>query len=113
MDRCVVANNAKGGILLDGATFEIANTTVKGNGPGDDAGTTWGGMRVKNLPASEPKLLTLVTVQDNNNTGISCAGTVAGTNVSASGNAGGVDITTGTCGFSSCGLPGPTCGAQP
>jgi len=112
MDHCTVSGNNKGGILADGANFDLKNVTVTTNGPGDDMGTTWGGLRIKILSGAVSKTLQFVTVQNNNNTGISCTAPVSGTGVSASGNGGGVDITTGTCGFSSCGAPNATCGAQ-
>jgi hypothetical protein len=111
MEHCNVAGNNKGGILIDAASFDLKNVTVTANGPGDDIGTTWGGIRIKNPPAAGPKTLQLVTVQNNNNTGISCTEGVSGTGVLASGNGGGVDITTSTCGFSSCGTSSPTCGS--
>jgi hypothetical protein len=118
MTGCTVENNlgmngmGGGGILLDGGNFTIDNTTVSNNGPGDDSGTTWGGLRIKNVPLTGPKILHLVTVKDNKNTGISCTGGVNGMGVLASGNGGGVEITIGTCGFSSCATAGMDCGSQ-
>lgn len=118
MKGCTVENNlgmngmGGGGILLDGGNFTIDNTTVSNNGPGDDSGTTWGGLRIKNVPPTGPKILHLVTVKDNKNTGISCTGGVNGMGVLATGNGGGVEITTGTCGFSSCAMAGADCGSQ-
>ena len=52
MDHCAIVANTKGGILVDAANFDITNTTVTGNGPGDDAGAAWGGLRLKNLNLS-------------------------------------------------------------
>ena len=116
LDHVLVTGNSAGGILLNGAAFDIENTTVTTNGPGTDStGATWGGIRIVSPPLSGPKMLNLVTVQNNNQVGVSCSASasVSGMGVLASGNAGGVDITTANCGFSSCALASVTCGAQP
>jgi hypothetical protein len=113
LDHVNVTGNSGGGILLDGAAFTITNTTVTNNGPGTFGPTNWGGIFVNNPPAAGPAQLQLVTVQNNNPVGISCSSTIQGTDVLASGNgSGGTDINS-TCGFSSCGTAGITCGAQP
>ena len=116
LDHVLVTGNSAGGILLNGAAFDIENTTVTTNGPGTDStGATWGGIRIVSPPLSGPKMLNLVTVQNNNQVGVSCSASasVSGMGVLASGNAGGVDITTANCGFSSCSPASVTCGAQP
>jgi hypothetical protein len=117
MDTCAVIDNPGGGILLNGAAFDIKNTTVTGNGPGTSpvSGAAYGGIRIDTLPASGPTALNLLTIQNNKQVGLSCPGSGAGagpiTAVLASGNAGG-DIGP-TCGFTSCGSDGgATCGAQ-
>lgn len=51
LDRVLIDGMAGGGILLDGAAFEIKNTKVTGNGPAIDGTTSWGGILVKALPA--------------------------------------------------------------
>jgi hypothetical protein len=108
MNACTVSNNSMGGgILLNGAAFDIESTTVTGNGPSADL--TWGGIKIQSPIASEDTL-NLVTVQNNLGPGVSCSAPVAGTGVLASGNATGQIA--GTCGFSSCGTAGPMCGAQ-
>lgn len=113
MDRCTINGNNKGGILIDAANFDIRNTTITGNGPGDDAGAAWGGLRLKNLLATGQKSLELLTVMNNNNVGVSCSGSVDATNVLVAGSSGGIDISQ-TCGFMSCGTAvTATCGAQP
>jgi hypothetical protein len=109
MDGCVVESNSKGGILIDGAAFDIKNTTVTSNGPSADL--TWGGIRIQNLLGLGTAQLELLTIQTNNPSGVSCAASVAGTGVRAVGNISG-DISP-TCGFSSCGVASTTCGAQP
>jgi hypothetical protein len=112
MDHCSVETNVGGGIFVDGASFDIVNTTVTGNGPGDDVGASWGGLRLKNLLTSGDKSLRFVTVQSNNQVGVSCTGAVSGMNVLASMNTGGVDVSP-TCGFTPCSADASTaCGAQ-
>jgi len=112
MDRCRVTNNSKGGIFVDNAMFEIGNTTVSNNGPGDDMGASWGGLRIRTSTAISPKSLQLTTVQNNNQVGVSCSFGVSGTGVLVSGSSGGVEISP-SCGFSSCGPPATTtCGSQ-
>jgi hypothetical protein len=112
MDHCSVESNVGGGIFVDGASFDIVNTTVTGNGPGDDMGASWGGLRLKNLLTSGDKNLRLLTVQSNNQVGVSCSGSVSGMNVLATMNTGGVDVSP-TCGFTPCTADaGTTCGAQ-
>lgn len=113
MDRCSVMNNKRGGILVDGANFDIKNTTIVGNGPGDDAGAAWGGLRLKNLIPTGPRSLGFLSVTSNNQVGVSCAGSVDATSVLVSGSSGGVEISP-SCNFTSCGAAvTATCGAQP
>jgi hypothetical protein len=114
MNHCTVTNNSAGGILLDGAAFDIENTTVTNNGPGTQGAITWGGILVNNPPASGSKTLNLLTVQNNMGGGVACSAAVSSsaTGVLASSNTVGLDVNT-TCGFSSCGAASMTCGAQP
>ena len=110
MDRCIVQDNSAGGILVDGAEFDIRDTTIAGNGPGTFGIATWGGVLINN-PASGSNALELLTVQNNKAIGVSCSVGVNNMGVLASGNLTG-DINP-TCGFSSCGTASATCGAQP
>jgi hypothetical protein len=113
LDQVKVDACAGGGVLLDGAGFNIENTTVTGNGPGTFmALTTWGGLLVNNPPAGNPTKLSLLTVENNLAPGVSCSTNLSAmaSGVLASGNST-ADVNP-TCGFSSCGGPGPTCGAQ-
>jgi hypothetical protein len=112
MNACTVTNNSMGGgILLNGAAFDIEDTTVTNNGPGTFNGlTSWGGILVNNPLIAGPAKLALLTVQNNMGPGVSCSTGVSGTGVLASGNST-TDINT-TCGFSSCGTAGSMCGAQ-
>lgn len=113
LDHDLVTGNSGGGVLLDGAAFDIENTTVTNNGPGTFMSlTTWGGILINNPPSAGPTKLNFVTVQTNNQIGITCSKMVSGTDVLASGNTGG-DVNPTSCGFSSCGTAGPACGAQP
>ena len=107
-----VSSNMAGGILLDGAAFDITNSTVKNNGPGYMMGNAWGGIRIVNLPTSGPKQLQNVTVQGNNGSGLSCSAMVQGTGVLAVDNTNTPDQITPSCGFSSCGTASPACGAH-
>jgi hypothetical protein len=113
MDHCTVTSNNKGGIFVDGANFDLKNTTVTGNGPGDDMGAAWGGLRLKNLSTVVKKSLQLLTVMGNNQVGVSCSGSVDASGVLVSASSGGVDISP-SCNFNSCGTAATaTCGAQP
>jgi hypothetical protein len=115
MSHCTIAANTKGGILVDAANFDITNTTVTGNGPGDDAGAAWGGLRLKNLnlPATGKKSIGFLSVMNNNQVGISCSGSVDAASVLVTGSAGGVEVSL-SCNFMSCGTAvTATCGAQP
>jgi len=115
MDSCTVSNNSMGGgILLNGAAFDIENTIVTNNGPGTFGGlTTWAGVLINMPPSSGPAKLHLLTVESNNQIGVSCSSDISAmvSGVLASLNAGGVQISP-TCNFSSCGTAGPACGAQ-
>lgn len=118
LDHLLVTGNAGqsmdgkgGGILLDGAGFDIRDTTVTNNGPGTVGGAQWGGILINTPPSAGPKSLQRVTVQGNNPTGIGCSTAVTGTGVLASGNTN-TDILP-ACMITSCGTASATCGAQP
>jgi hypothetical protein len=96
-----------GGILVNGAAFDIRNTTITRNGPSSDL--SWGGMRVASLPATGARNLHLVTIQNNNAPGLSCAVAIQGDGVLATGNSTG-DVTP-TCGITACTAMSSTCGA--
>jgi hypothetical protein len=116
MEGCTVTGNPGGGILLAGAAFDIRNSTISGNGPGQTAGgTSFGGIRVDSLPTSGPASLDLVTITNNLAPGLSCAAsstvTIQGHGVLASGNV--VPDISYSCGILACTAPSTTCGAQP
>jgi hypothetical protein len=111
MDTCAVINNPGGGILLNGSAFDIRNTTVNGNGPGQTiGGTPWGGIRVDALPSSGTTNLNLANINTNNPSGLSCAGSILGTGVLSTGNTS-IQIST-SCGVTACTPASATCGAQ-
>ena len=112
LDHVTVDSSMGGGILLDGAAFDIENTVVTRNGPAQQP-VVWGGILVNSLPASGPKLLKLVTIQNNMAPGLFCGAgnAIQGDGVFASGNAA-LDVAT-ACNVTPCMSAGPDCGAQP
>jgi hypothetical protein len=113
LDHVVVTGNKLGGILLEGAAFDIRDTTVSNNGAGRYLDLVdWGGILVNNPPAAGPATLQRVTVQNNMKGGIRCSGALTMTSgVRASGNEP-PDIEL-QCGFTTCGAASATCGSQP
>ena len=112
LERVTVDSCMGGGILLDGASFHIENTTVTKNGPGQQGTSSWGGILVNTLPTTGPALLDFVTIQDNKQVGLACINKIVGMNVFASGNSGNIDVQT-ACNVVTCSPAGSTCGAQP
>jgi hypothetical protein len=112
IERVTVDSCQGGGILLDGATFDIRNATVTKSGPADDLGTGWGGIRIKNLPGGGPKQLASSTIRMNDGGGVSCTAAIDSTgDVLVIDNANTPFQVTPTCGFQPCSAAGPTCGA--
>ena len=109
LDTVVVDTCQGGGILLDGAAFNITNTTVTNNGPGTVGTTSWGGILVNSLPIAGLPVFSLDTIENNKGPGLECAGQVDGSAVLASGNST-ADIGP-TCGFNSCTPGRGACGA--
>jgi hypothetical protein len=114
LNHCTVTANTKGGILIDGAAFDIENTTITNNGPSADL--SWGGVRLQTLLATGSARLNLLTITGNNPSGVSCSPLASvspsATGVLATANTSG-DVSQ-TCGFTSCGTAvSATCGAQP
>jgi hypothetical protein len=111
LNKVTVDSCMGGGILLDGAAFDIENTTVTNNGPGQQP-VVWGGILVNSLPASGSELLKLVSIQSNMAPGLTCsAGSgIQGDGVFASGNST-LNVTT-ACNVTPCSPMSPTCGAQ-
>lgn len=103
-----VMNNAKGGIFVDGASFDIENTFVTQNGPGElPGGFSWGGVRVQS--PGNPSRFKKVSVIGNTGPGVSCSAAVMADGLFATGNS--PDIAA-TCAAASCAALGPGCGAD-
>lgn len=107
LEQSAIVDNAGGGILVENAVFIARSSTVSGNGPGDVMGLPWGGIRLSS-PGAGTRLEQL-SVVNNSAPGISCSSPVEGVGVYANGNPV-VNVST-SCGFTSCGAPGPQCGA--
>jgi hypothetical protein len=114
METCAVRNNPGGGILLNGAAFDIRNTVVSGNGPGTvlATGLTWGGIYLQSIPTSGPADFSLVSIQSNNGGGLTCTGAVQGSGLLASLNTNTVSQIGSLCAITSCPAASSTCGAQ-
>jgi hypothetical protein len=113
MDTCAVTNNPGGGILLNGAAFDIKNTTVMGNGP-NAVSTQWGGIFVQSLPSVGPSSLDLVSIQTNDGGGLTCSAStpIQGAGVLSVGNIHTVAEISPACNITTCTPAGTTCGAQ-
>lgn len=105
---CTIRDNPGGGVFVNAATLVLSDSLVTRNGPGDDEGAIWGGLRLK-APAAGTKL-DRVSLIDNNAPGASCTTAVVATAVLATGNS--ATNIAGTCQFMSCAAAGPTCGAS-
>lgn len=109
LERVKVLNNGGGGILLNGAAFDLREVLVSGNGTGIDGSTTWSGIYVKALPnAGAATTLSLVSVENNGSPGVNCtfaipAGSASAATVFASANGGtsGINVIP-TCGITPC-----------
>jgi hypothetical protein len=77
MTRSIVESNARGGIHVNGGGFDITNTVVAGNGPGDIGGLPWGGVHIIPPPAGRPARFAHATVYRNSGGGLTCAGPVS------------------------------------
>jgi hypothetical protein len=114
LDHVSVSNNTAGGILLNGAGFDIKNTTVNNNDGNFAGSAVFGGMRIQNS-LSTPKSLALSTITDNKIVGVTCDASTAlspsPTTVLVTAPSGAGDIA--ACNFFSCGAASTTCGAQP
>lgn len=107
LQNVTASGNPGGGVYLDGTTFEIRDSTVVDNGPGQTGAI--GGIAIVNQPATGPAKLERVTVRNNKAVGISCAAPVMATGVLAFGNTA-VDIAA-ACQAASCSAGTPNCGA--
>jgi hypothetical protein len=113
MDTCAVTGNPGGGILLNGAAFDIKNATITGNGPATFGGaTSWGGILINNPPSTSSLNLNLSTIQGNDGGGLSCAGAIQGTGVLSTGNTTTVNQISPACAVTGCTTASTTCGKQ-
>jgi len=116
MDTCTVAGNPGGGILLNGAAFDIKNTTVTGNGMGTYSGSVvWGGILVQSPPSSGSTDLSLLTIQTNDGGGLTCSASIQqGTGVLSSSNSNALlgQIANACAIGVGCTAASSTCGAQ-
>jgi hypothetical protein len=110
LQHVVVDNNPGGGVLVDGAGFDIQNTSITRNGPATTGPTTWGGVLVQNLSGVALHTIDLVTIQNNGGPGLACSDRIDGSGILASDNAAS-NIGT-TCQVTPCSPAGPGCGAQ-
>ncbi len=106
----LVEGNRGGGVLLEGARFELRDTVISENGPGQTGAASWGGMLVLGTKAV-PALLENVSIRANKQVGLACAYTVTGNLVYARNNAGGIEVQE-SCGITTCEPEGPGCGAR-
>ncbi len=111
LDGVVVDTNRGGGILLDGARFDLRDTLVTNNGAGETGAVIWGGILVQAVPAGGPSRLERVSLIDNRQIGLTCDGPVEGVGVHARGNAGGVEVGA-RCGVTACPALNATCGSS-
>jgi hypothetical protein len=113
LDTVTVDSCQKGGILLDGAAFDIKNTIVTNNGPGQSGSTFWGGVFFESAPTAGLTSLSLVSVENNRAPGIVCNAAIgSGSGIFATNNTTG-DVAQ-SCGVSTCSPASPgTCGASP
>jgi hypothetical protein len=114
IDGCKITNNHGGGILINGANFDIENTFITGNGPGSfNSLTPWGGLLIISPPADGPMILNRITIQSNDGGGLSCSGAIQGTGVLSFGNTSTPTQIGAACAISSCTSDGGTiCGAS-
>jgi len=111
--KTVIDSNQGGGVLIDGASFNISNSTISNNGPGQTGAAIWGGVLVLSVSSSGGDgTLDHVSVIDNRQVGVSCADGILANGLFVAGNTGGVQVAA-TCGsWKACTPPGPMCGAQ-
>jgi hypothetical protein len=109
LDGVTIDDMANGGLLIDSSNFDIENTTISSNGPGQEGNYFLGGILITNPPSSGLAKLHLVTITNNNAPGVQCSAPVQGDGVLATGNST-AQIST-ICGFSSCTTASATCGA--
>jgi hypothetical protein len=112
LDGVTFNNDSKGGLLLDGAAFDIRNSVFTNNGPGTIGAVAWGGILVQGAAPPGPRNLAQVTITNNMPFGLSCSAAISGSGIYAAGNTGGIDVIP-TCAVTTCPQIGAGCGAPP
>lgn len=79
--RNLLVTSSAGGILIDGASFEIENCEVSRNNTGTLGIAKWGGILINN--PGMPKLLRNVTINENSSYGLVCSAPIVLTNVTS------------------------------
>jgi hypothetical protein len=95
MNRCIVEENAGGGILVNGGGYDITNTVVANNGTGVVGPISWGGVFISVPSAGKPARFLNNTIYKNMAQGLVCTGPITHSGLIAYGN-GLIDITS-TC----------------
>jgi len=108
LTRCTIVGNMAGGILTNGASFDITNTIVAGNDQGDPmGGVVWAGVRLGDLPTGGKSRFENNTVVDNKQVGISCETPYDVTTNILHGNVGGESVNCGAAACCGAGNPDP------
>jgi hypothetical protein len=111
LESVVVDTNRGGGILLDGARFDLRDTLVINNGAGETGAVIWGGILVQAAPMGGPTRLERVSLVGNRQIGLTCDAPIEGLGVHARANAGGVEIGA-RCNVAVCPTESATCGSS-
>ena len=113
--RVRVQQNTGGGIHVNGARFDIRDTLVAKNGPGQTGplNTLWGGILVQPVPSGAPKRLEKVTLRNNSPSGLACESAIEAEGIRAAPDADSTEPITEGCGnITSCeGSPAQGCGS--
>jgi hypothetical protein len=115
LGHVVVDSCMGGGILLNGAAFDVENTTLTNDGPTQTGPVSWGAIYVAALPpAGKPAVLNQVTLLNDPPVAVACIDKVDGRNIAVSLMPGTLAFQS-SCGITACGPAdaGSTCGAQP
>jgi hypothetical protein len=106
LDRSMVDGNLKGGILINGAAYDITNTVIANNGGTSSACGAWGGVCIANQSSGALGRFLNNTVVGNGLVGVACqttSPTVLGSIVTAPTGA----ISISQCAFTACCGNGP------
>ncbi len=115
LSRVTISGCQGGGLWLNGAAFDVENSTISGNGPGDHNGSIWGGILETALgPATGTTANNISQVSVLNNMGqdITCKDGLVGRDVLVYDSNKAVQVSPG-CNLLLCMDAGAMCGAQP